>query len=316
MSLCRLYIRQLRQSVFINTPEPDKNSRHSSMVLEALKVHNELSADEKLRPDESRRLAQILRSESITSTEPYAEEEITARRNSAMMNLERQRQLAERSDLEKSKLKNNEEEYLARSQSPGLTVTRAHIRESAYGIMANYLVPGAECELALPLHITRGVTTSIEVDGRDDPEVFDEAKEYVFQAMEREAFPAFLAYKALGNLSPMGAITRLFIGLLALFAAFWVAFILIFLDYHKTVRLWLILPFSVGIYGCLTYQYYLDPIAVFVGYSELVYFKYHKIREPYVNALLRRRAVWVMTVIFILVVCLCVLFGLVPGRRL
>ncbi|KAK7204002.1 putative RGS domain protein [Myxozyma melibiosi] len=321
LSLCRLYVRQLRESLLIETPDIDgKGSPHSSMVLDALKVPKEsLSPDEKNSSDESRRVSMIMRSESLTVAEPYSQQDIISKRNSAVkQHQDRQKQLAEQKfGGEKSEeLKDSEERRLTLTHSAGSTVTRLHVKESAYGIMATYLVPGAECELALPLHITRGITTSIEVDGRDDPEVFEEAKEYVFQAMEREAFPAFLEYKALGNLSPAGAITRLFIGLFSLFAAFWVAFILIFLDYHKTVRLWLILPFSIGIYGCLSYQYYLDPIFVFSGYSELTYFKYHKLREPYVKSLLVRRAVWVMGVAVLLIICLCVLFGLVPGRRL
>jgi hypothetical protein len=90
----------------------------------------------------------------------------------------------------------------------------------------------------LPHSITSEITVSIEERGRDDPEVFDAAKDYVFQAMERDAFPGFLRMKALGNLVPPSMMMRLIIGLLALFGGFWTAFTLIFLDASRRTRCW------------------------------------------------------------------------------
>ncbi|KAK9312297.1 RGS domain-containing protein [Lipomyces starkeyi] len=312
MSLCRHYVRQLRRSVLVATPDLEKeSSKHSSQVLEAFKVqqHSEIANGPE---QESKRVSMILRSESSASGSKGV-----AKRNSALMSPER---LKRNSEIENVEERHDDDEPTVDSplaQVNSSTVTRAHIRESAYRIMVTYLVAGAECELVLPLPIIRGITTAIEVDGRDDPEVFDEARDYVFQAMEREAFPAFLSNKALGNLVPAGALLRLIIGLFSLFAAFWVAFILIFLDWKpKSTRLWLILPFSIGIYGCLSYQYDLDPLIVFAGYSELNFMKFMRIEEPYVKSLLIRRAIWVMSLVIVLVIGLCVLFGLVPGKRL
>ena len=124
------------------------------------------------------------------------------------------------------------------SNSPAHTVARADIRASAEKILYTFLLPGAEREIILPHAITHEITVSIEDRGRDDPEVFDAAKDYVFQAMERDAFPGFLRMKALGNLVPPSMMMRLIIGLLAMFGAFWVAFILIFLDYPRHIRVW------------------------------------------------------------------------------
>ena len=124
------------------------------------------------------------------------------------------------------------------SNSPEHTVARADIRASAEKILYTYLLPGAEREIQLPHAITHDITTGIEEQGRDDPELFDSAKDYVFQAMERDAFPGFLRAKALGNLVPPSILMRLVIGLLAMFASFWVAFIFIFLDYPRHTRVW------------------------------------------------------------------------------
>lgn len=125
------------------------------------------------------------------------------------------------------------------SGSPAHTVARADIRASAEKILYTYLLRGSEREIILPEQISASIAHFIEVDGRDDPEVFDEAKDYVFQAMERDAFPGFLRAKALGNLVPPSSLVRLILGLLGMFGGFWAGFCLIFLDIHPRVtRLW------------------------------------------------------------------------------
>jgi hypothetical protein len=129
-------------------------------------------------------------------------------------------------------------EFNTDSNSPAHAVARQDIRASAEKILYTFLLPGAEREITLPGSITQDVTIAIEEFGRDDPEVFDLAKDYVFQAMERDAFPGFLRMKALGNLIPPTLIMRLIIGLVSMFGGFWAAFILIFLNESRMVRLW------------------------------------------------------------------------------
>jgi len=220
------------------------------------------------------------------------------------------------------------------SNSPAHTVARQDIRASAEKILYTFLLPGAEREITLPGSITQDVTTAIEEYGRDDPEVFDVAKDYVFQAMERDAFPGFLRMKALGNLIPATLIMRLIVGLLSMFGAFWTAFVLIFLNESRQTRLWvciircyfppralltfyqLILPFTTGVYFLASYQYSLDPILALVGYSEYTPFNFSRVREPYVRKLLAQRALMVLAMTILIDAGLCVLFILVPGKRL
>jgi len=218
------------------------------------------------------------------------------------------------------------------SQSPAHTVARADIRASAEHILYTFLLPGAEREIILPHTITNEITVSIEDRGRDDPEVFDAAKDYVFQAMERDAFPGFLRMKALGNLIPPSMMMRLIVGLLAMFGAFWVGFILIFLNYPRHIRVWvssliprpmfftdhsqLILPFTIGVYALCSHQYALDPILALAGFSEYTFMSFSRIREPYVRKLLNQRAVTVLAVTIFIDACLVVLFVFVPGKRL
>jgi hypothetical protein len=118
-------------------------------------------------------------------------------------------------------------------------IRREDLRASAEKILYTYLLPGAEREIILPPSILNEVVDAIEGPRqRDDPEVFDAAKDYVFQAMERDAFPGFLRSKALGNLVPPSMFLRVVIGLICMFAGFWTAFILIFLDAKRTTRCW------------------------------------------------------------------------------
>ena len=71
------------------------------------------------------------------------------------------------------------------------------------------------------------------------PDLFHEQKNYIFRALEQDAFPRFLRAKAFGNLTPLGSFVRLIAGLLCLWGAFVLAFSLIFLDHKpKRDRLW------------------------------------------------------------------------------
>jgi len=145
---------------------------------------------------------------------------------------------------------------------------------------------------------------------------FDAAKDYVFQAMERDAFPGFLRMKALGNLVPPSMMLRLALGLLAMFGAFWTGFILIFLNYHHHTRVWLLLPFTVGVYCLGSHQYALDPIIALLGFSEYTFMNFMRTREPFVRKLLIKRAMMVLAITILIDAALTILFVFVPGKRL
>ncbi|KAF2667780.1 regulator of G protein signaling superfamily [Microthyrium microscopicum] len=81
-------------------------------------------------------------------------------------------------------------------------VDREAVRASAERILHTYLLPGAEREIVLPRNTLMEVSNMIKREDRDDPEVFEQAKDYVFQAIERDAYPGFLQLKALGNMVP------------------------------------------------------------------------------------------------------------------
>jgi hypothetical protein len=116
---------------------------------------------------------------------------------------------------------------------------REDLRASAEKILYTYLLPGSEREIIIPQSILNEVQDAIEgPEQRADPELFDPAKDYVFQAMERDAYPGFLQNKGLGNLVPQSMMLRLIVGLISFFTAMWASFILIFLDASRARRCW------------------------------------------------------------------------------
>ncbi|KAJ9130487.1 Regulator of G protein signaling superfamily [Coniochaeta hoffmannii] len=310
MSLCRHYVRELRRSVLVGTPEPGDRpgSKRSSGLLEGLGDMNHpaagpaMYASEKERDQDAQMSAYLREDRPGIHDSPQTSQDTVPTRPPTRPS---------------PNVSNGSPRNLTTdSNSPAHTVARQDIRASAEKILYTFLLPGAEREITLPGSITQDVTTAIEEFGRDDPEVFDVAKDYVFQAMERDAFPGFLRMKALGNLIPPTLIMRLIVGLVAMFGAFWTAFVLIFLNASRTTRCWVILPFTVGVYTLASYQYSLDPVLALIGLSEYTPFNFSRVREPYVRKLLIRRALMVLAVTLVVDVALCVLFILVPGKRL
>lgn len=225
MSLCRHYVRELRRSVLVATPDIERAgaaSKRSSTILDNMgdleprPAGPSMYATEKER-DQDAQMSAFLREEQTESRDSPHSGFGSPARPSPSFSTPRD---------------------VTDSNSPAHTVARADIRASAEKILYTFLLPGAEREIVLPGSITQDVISAIEEHGRDDPEVFDTAKDYVFQAMERDAFPGFLRMKALGNLIPPTLVLRLILGLLAMFGAFWAAFVLIFLDKGRASRCW------------------------------------------------------------------------------
>ncbi|KAI9932887.1 hypothetical protein ASPWEDRAFT_47292 [Aspergillus wentii DTO 134E9] len=309
MSLCRHYVRELRRSVLVATPDLEKtHSKSSSAVLDNLENLGDIPLVEagpsgtRNEPDDKDadlRLSAFLRSDGHTSGHsPQSSIDSPSERTPSN----------EEPPRESSGTRND-----SHSNSPGHTVARADIRASAEKILYTYLIPGSEREIVLPEDMVHGIINLVEDDGRDDPEVFDPAKDYVFQAMERDAFPGFLQAKALGNLVPLTIIARLAFALISFGGGFWGAFYVILRDKPRHIRCWLILPFAVASYFISSYQYKIDPFMAFMGYSEYTFMNWAPIRENYVRALLVKRATATMFIGFFVAAALSILFIFVPG---
>lgn len=219
MSLCRHYVRELRRSVLIGTPDIEKGSKRSSAYLENMGDMEPRAAGPSMYTSEKEKGQDAQMSAFLREDQNHDSPQ------SVSAAMRPSPQFSNSHDM-------------TDSNSPGHTVSRQDIRASAEKILYTFLLPGAEREITLPGSITQDVTSAIEELGRDDPEIFDVAKDYVFQAMERDAFPGFLRMKALGNLIPPTLIMRLIVGLIAMFGAFWTGFVLIFLNYSRQTRCW------------------------------------------------------------------------------
>lgn len=283
MSLCRHYVRELRRSVLISTPDLEKGagSKRSSQVLDNFDRPSTGEGPSnyngaKPRMSDDQRLSAFLRNEPGK----HSPQNSTGSQYSGEDHTPGSEQPPRPSFMTGQ---SGSPAGLNSNESPQHSVARADIRASAEKILYTFLLPGAEREIILPQGILNDITDSIEKEGRDDPEVFDAAKDYVFQAMERDAFPGFLRAKALGNIVPPSMMLRLIVGLVSLFGAFWAAFVLIFLAKSRGTRCWLILPFTVGVYFLASHQYMLDPILTLAGFSEYTFLSYARIKEPFVR---------------------------------
>ena len=286
MSLCRHYVRELRRSVLISTPDLEKGgaSKRSSQVLDNFEARPSTQEGpsgtnnaNKPRMSDDQRLSAFLRNETGSKHSP---QNSTGSQHSGEEYTPGSEQPPRPSFMTGQ---SGSPAGVNSNNSPQQSVARADIRASAEKILYTFLLPGAEREIILPQGILNLITESIEKEGRDDPEVFDAAKDYVFQAMERDAFPGFLRAKALGNIVPPSMMLRLIVGLVSLFGAFWAAFVLIFLAKSRQTRCWLILPFTVGVYFLASHQYMLDPIMALAGFSEYTFMSFARIQEPFVR---------------------------------
>lgn len=266
MSLCRHYVRELRRSVLIETPELEKpGSKRSSYILDHMGDMNDpagpstnLNKDEKIK---DQNLSAYLRQESgrAQPTGHSPNSSLGSHQSSYQSSNGRPSAGTNRPSgghgerRQRASFIMNGSPYRTDSGSPAHTVARADIRASAEKILYTFLLPGSEREIILPQGILQDITSSIEEEGRDDPEVFDAAKDYTFQAMERDAFPGFLRAKALGNLVPPSSFLRLCLGLVGLFGAIWAGFACILLDKPKHIRCWVSLDSNTTFFARLTH---------------------------------------------------------------
>ena len=243
MSLCRHYVRELRRSMLVDTPEMEKaTSKRSSALFEGLDLGE--GADQRKSGQESR-VSAILRSENgnkpgrSRGPEGAALEYSPSQSLASAHSRNHSHPSGDRpSPLDLPQPSYSTPEVRTNSNSPGHSVARADIKASAEKILYTFVLPGSEREIVLPDTMLNKIIRAIEEEGRDDPEVFDDAKDYVFQAMERDAFPGFLQAKALGNLVPLSVLGRLIIGLSCLMAGFWAGYYMILRERSRATRCW------------------------------------------------------------------------------
>lgn len=249
--MCRHYVRELRRSVMIGTPDNEANvtnaSKRSSALLDAV---GHLDTDDAagagpsmfktdMNKKQDAKMSAFLRDEVYNGKKLKAYRKNRANQAPGHSPAGSAGSYARQSsdDLPRPSFMSSPQ-VLTDSNSPEHEVAREDIQASAQNILATYILPDALRQIVLPATLVREITIAIERDGRDDPEVFDAAKDYVFQAMERDAFPGFLRAKALGNLTPPSLFYRLILGLLGEFAGVWAGSTLCMLGASRASRAW------------------------------------------------------------------------------
>ncbi|KAI8891098.1 hypothetical protein K501DRAFT_205754 [Backusella circina FSU 941] len=214
----------------------------------------------------------------------------------------------------------DEDEEMSSAISTRQVPSRKDLTDSSQRLLLRYLVPSATKELTqLPVELKNALRQELEKPGaRDDPVLFREAKDYLFEYMQRHAYPKFLRLKVWGNVTLHQQLGRLVIGFLCLLIAFTTSLSLIFLGFPQWgVRFWIILPFWVGILNVLVFLTGLDPLWVLLfNVSETTTFRFNKIEQPQVKRILWSRSIWLLATSLILSVICTIIFCAIPPHHL
>jgi hypothetical protein len=76
-----------------------------------------------------------------------------------------------------------------------------------------------------------------------------------------------------------------------------------------------ILPFTLGAYLLVSYQYKLDVVMAYLGFSEYTWMNWSRVREPFVRKWLMARATMVTLMFLAIAIALSILFIFVPGTH-
>ncbi|ORY04173.1 regulator of G protein signaling superfamily [Basidiobolus meristosporus CBS 931.73] len=196
-------------------------------------------------------------------------------------------------------------------------VQRDDLRLSAEKIYYKYIVSGAEKELVLPQMIRQRISQMIESEHRDDPEVFLEAKLFVFDYMAHNSFPRFIWARAYSNIVTLHAMSRLVLGLFILILGFSIEFALIFLDHQpKLTRLWGFIPIWIGVLNIIVHQKRFSPLLTILGISEKSLLHFNRVKDSHIRHLHMIQALQITGYTLFISAAIVVVFYAVPGHRL
>lgn len=209
------------------------------------------------------------------------------------------------------------ERLIKETSHPNSFISRQTLKDSSHNLLLKYFVQDSEKNLNIPERLNTFIIDAIEVDGRDDPDVFNTVKKYVFNRLENDHLPNFLNFVAIKNINK-SINARVVIGFFFLFISFWIAFSLIFLNESKRYRCVVIFTFFVAFYNLVSSVYRIDPFLAVTRRSESFVSGqvFIKIEDSFIYHLLLKRALWVLFLVILCTAVLSILFCLVPGHRL
>lgn len=209
------------------------------------------------------------------------------------------------------------EKLIRESRASSDFISRETLRQLSHNLLLKYFVDDSEKSLNISPRLRKEVVRAIQVEGRDDPDVFNLVKKYVFSRLESDHLPNFLDFIAIKNVNHTTN-SRVIFGFFFLFVSFWIAFSLIFLDQKKRYRCVVLVTFFAGFYALVSSIYKIDPFLALCRRSESFVPRHLFIRveDTFVRNLLLKRSLWVMFLVVLLTVIMSVIFCLVPGNRL
>ena len=316
-----------------NSHTSSRNSRSSSQLLDLL-MKNDL-----FDGHDPHRLSMFLRGESaVRTSDPLVNAKIDELKRKSFINMNstmnprfdetEEQEVGNRKSIFRTSKINPEmvETFIQhdidekhRSFTEAHMITRSSLKKSSQLILNTYFRNDSDKKIGMPQEVIDRLKFGLEAQGRDDPEVFDEAREYVFKAMEFDAYPNFLRNHALKNVTKKSSAIRLILSMVCGLAAFWTGYTLIFLDYQpKPTRAVVVIPFFLMSYLFFSAFYRIDPILCFCGYAESMATagRIIPLKEPYVRSILRKRSLFVLVVLCVVAAAFSVIFSLVPGHRL
>lgn len=209
------------------------------------------------------------------------------------------------------------EKLLRQSSHSTSFISRQALKDSSHNLLLKYFVQDSEKNLNIPPQLNLFIINAIEVEGRDDPDVFAGVKRYVFNGLEADYLPNFLNFVAIKNINT-SANARIVIGFFFLFISFWIGFALIFLNEPKRYRCVTIFTFFVAFYCLVSSIYRIDPILALCHRSESFIPRktFVPVEDTFIYRLLLKRAAWVLFLVFLSTVIFSIIFCFVPGHRL
>lgn len=265
-------------------------------------------------------------------------------------------------------------------------ITTKQLYNNALQICSLYLLSperSAKYLINIPDDIRQRTIDLIEKDKRHDPEVFEDMKNLAYQFLEIDCFTKFLSRVALHNIhdqisdwrfhssltlntgesspvmvnirhhsrSPFSSYTtfsRISFGMLSMGIGFWLGFVLIFLNYHRGIRVVTIVPFLIGSYFIVCGIYQLDIVYSVFGVTQELMFKHKtrndaedpnyeltprahipgifrllggsarlsKIQHGFIRNMLFKRGMWCLFWVILQAGLFTIIFSCVPGHRL
>ncbi|SCU79633.1 LADA_0B02080g1_1 [Lachancea dasiensis] len=378
LRLCKDYIRGIRESVVeweeshektrdsqIDSQNRDsKGSLSSSLLLEAL------MNDGFLDFEDSQRVSQFLQGQTDSPRLTRL--------------LENWQQQAEPDVNFRSPLTGLVDEFL-KTHAQGnrkAQITSKQLLNNAQNLINTYLRSPLESPrylINLPDHMRDSAVQLVQIEKRHDPDVFEQLKSIAFQFLEMDCFPKFLTEVALHNLhddittttiktnsekynilrrksnpfSQYTSLARIALGLVFLWLALWLGYVLVFLDYSRGIRATTIVPFFLGFYFLWCGIYRVDVLYALCGVTQILVsnelvsprdleiglnrnsinhrlghnapFFFHvlggssrlvRVRHPLIHTMLKRRGLWCLFLIVAGTAIFTVIFSCVPGHRL